>query len=223
MMLKSPDDATAASSTDAAASLETIHSETPAEAPADDAAAAPESEGTQSDDTADEGDSDDSNDNSDSSPEPLLPESLEAPEGLTLEGEVYDQFLSVATEQGFTQEVAQQMINLAGEFLKAEAGRNVTAWDKVQEDWLQEIADDPEIGGPKLQAEVTPAIAQIVTHYGGEEATQVLSASGLANNPTVVKMLYAIAKDFQERPPLSGDLPPGGRRTLADIFSQTSA
>ncbi len=79
-------------------------------------------------------------------------------------------------------------------------------WNQTQATWRDEVSAMPEFAGAKMQPALAE-IAKLVDRYGGKELRQAMNLTGAGNHPQVVRFLHRIAKDINERAPVSGAAP----------------
>lgn len=140
---------------------------------------------------------------------PLVGEAPEAyeltpPEGFTIDKEAMEIFDPVFRKLGLTKEGAQEVANAAPAFVE-----HVT--NRVQDAQLQQIMDtrkqwadaslsDPEIGGKNLERSLQLSAA-VFDRYGlkadGPFRT-LLSETGLANHPDMIRVFAKIGNDISE-------------------------
>src|SRR3954471_8409819 len=82
-------------------------------------------------------------------PEPFAADKLTLPEGME-KNEVYEEFTNFAKEAGFKHSDAQKALDLAAKAIKANLDASSAAWYKQQNEWLDLIKRDPELG-PNLE------------------------------------------------------------------------
>jgi hypothetical protein len=72
------------------------------------------------------------------------------PEGVELNKEKLGEFSKIAAEARVPQDVAQKFVDLYSSELKALQEAPMRAWTELQTTWRNEVINDPEIGGAKL-------------------------------------------------------------------------
>lgn len=145
---------------------------------------------------------------------PLTGEAPEAyevtpPEGFTMDKAALDMFDPVFRKLGLTNAGAQEIVNLAPQYVQhiadATTARVVGDVVAVRKQWAEEAAADPEIGGARFEESKTLA-AKAFDRLGfaadGKFRT-FLKESGLGNHPemirAMVKMGRAIGEDGFDR------------------------
>ena len=102
-------------------------------------------------------------------------------------------FIPVAKQLNLSKEQAQQVINVhaevmhkAGEFIEQET-------QAMFKEWANESMKDSEIGGAKLQQNVAYAKTAI-DQFGTSELKELLNATGLGNNPEMIRLLSKVGE-----------------------------
>lgn len=133
-------------------------------------------------------------------PEDVVPEKyadFSAPEGVTLDTEVTEEFKTLAKDLKLPQAKAQQVadlgVKLAGKWQADQQQAIATTVAK----WADETRADKEIGGEKLGENLAVAKRALDT-FGTPELKKLLNESGLGNHPQVIKMLYRAGLTLSE-------------------------
>lgn len=133
-----------------------------------------------------------------------VPETYEAyklPDGVQVDEALLGEFNTVAKELGLTQAQAQKLVDLQAKTAAAgETGREefLAQALKTQSDtWVNEIKNDPELGGAKFDATVSTAVKAISTFFG-DDFRQLLNDSGIGNNPALIRGMYKIGLAISE-------------------------
>lgn len=148
-------------------------------------------------------------------PEPLTWETINLPEGFTVDEKSRDSFLEIMNDDKLSgAERAQKLVDLQTGLMQQMAEANFKAWTDLQTQWQDEIRADPEIGGDKLDPALG-GIAKLVDRYGSKELREAMDATGAGNNPHIIRFLHKIAKDLNEGGPVLG-APSESKESLAD-------
>lgn len=133
-----------------------------------------------------------------------VPETYEAyklPDGVQVDEALLGEFNTVAKELGLTQAQAQKLVDLQAKTAAAgETGREefLAQALKTQSDtWVNEIKNDPELGGAKFDATVSTAVKAISTFFG-DDFRQLLNDSGIGNNPALIRGMHKIGLAISE-------------------------
>lgn len=135
--------------------------------------------------------------------EPLTVADIALPEGFEAEGEVMEEFLTLANDLGLDKDKASSLASLHAKVLSSAQEAAVSEWDKLQDTWKAEAKALPEIGGDKLDASLS-VIAKAIDKYGTPEAREAFNITGAGNNPHIIKLLHSMASKLVEAPPVSG-------------------
>lgn len=136
---------------------------------------------------------------------------LKAPDGAKIADGHLDQVVALAKENGWTQEVAQQVLEreltsradglAAGEAASKEA-RSV-GWDSQVDKWGEEAMADPTIGGDNMAQTLTRARA-VIERFGDADTARLLDAYGFISHKGVLTMLNKIGASMGEATELTG-------------------
>lgn len=146
--------------------------------------------------------------------ESAAPEAYEPfalPEGLPADESALQAASAAFRELGLTQDQAQKLVDLHAGQVKAQ----MDAWAERQEAWIGEIKSDREIGGARLERNLSYA-AKALDQFGSPALRQALDESGLGNHPELVRFAIRIGKVLAEdrMVPAGG----GGQRPAADVM-----
>lgn len=127
--------------------------------------------------------------------EPQVPEAydLQMPEGVELDKVATDEFTTIAKELKLDQAAAQKLADIAAK----QAQRQVDAHTALVESWVEQVKTDKDIGGDKLNENLSIARKALDT-FGTPELRDVLNASGLGNHPAVIKAFVKAGKAISE-------------------------
>lgn len=135
--------------------------------------------------------------------EPLTAEALKFPEGFTADAEASGKFLEIANELGLSSEAANKLVGLQADLMKQASEAGSKLWEDTQKQWQDQVRADPEIGGTKLEENLSH-IAKLLTSHGNDEVRQAFDITGAGNHPAVIKFLSKIGKELGEGSPVSG-------------------
>lgn len=182
----------------------TTSTETTTEAPAD--AAPAEGVDIPAEGTVLGGDAADPDAGAEQPAAPAVPEKYEltAPEGMTFDDEAFAAADPVFRELGLSNDAAQKLMPVAGEFAQRVSTAAVARAQAEQEtqfaaqkaSWAEEAKADPEIGGVKWDETVTLS-ARALDMLGypvGSPFRQLLTESGLGNHPEMIRAMRRIGE-----------------------------
>lgn len=135
----------------------------------------------------------------DEKPAAAAPEKYEfkMPDGVTLDEAALADFEPILKEANVPQETAQKFVDLKIKLDAATAAKTQEAWNNQVSEWVNTVKTDPEMGGQNFDA--TRAAAQsALAKYGTPELKKVLDATGLGNNPEVVRAFARVGKAMAE-------------------------
>lgn len=125
---------------------------------------------------------------------------IEAPEGVEMNQDLADWYKKTAHKHGVPKEAAE---NLFRDYMQMEMEQT------AQQQELTSIAEKEQLG--QLKKDFGPAYDERVklanralTEFGGDEAIQAIHEAGLANNPTLIKLLANAGETLAEGKFVSG-------------------
>ena len=116
------------------------------------------------------------------------------PEGVNVDAAVIDNLSEVARELNLPQAEAQKILNKMGPALQAQ---QVEAIKQVQTQWVADSQADKEFGGEKLTENLAVA-KKALDQFGSPELRTLLNATGLGNNPEIIRAFYRAGKAISE-------------------------
>lgn len=132
---------------------------------------------------------------------PLTSEDIAFPEGVTVQDELRDEFLSVVNNRELSpKEQTQALIDLQFKAAQAASEASSNAWTDMQTKWQDEVRTD-------FGANLVPALGRVqklVSEYGSPELSSVFDLTGAGNNLHVIKFLDKIAGQLTEGGPVQG-------------------
>lgn len=136
--------------------------------------------------------------------EPLTAADITFPDGVEVNEELRDEFLSVVNNRELSpKEQAQALVDLQLKAAQAASEAGSNAWTEMQTKWKDEVKADPEVGGEKLQPALG-RIGRLIDEYGSKELTATFDLTGAGNNVHVIKFLDKLAAKLTEPGPVSG-------------------
>lgn len=146
---------------------------------------------------------------------PLTAADIEFPEGFTpASDELTNKFVETINDKELSaKDRATALLNLQAETMKAAEEARSAEWTKLQDTWRDEVKNDPEIGGDKLQPTLD-SINRLVAEHGNEKLVEALAYTGAGNNPEVVRFFSKMANLLTEGGYASGS-PAGQEKTAA--------
>lgn len=132
---------------------------------------------------------------------PKEPEyNFKLPEGAKEDPELMGQFKELAKAEKLSPEMAQKIVDFAPKLSERIAQANQQAWNETIQDWQSQVKADPEIGGAKLEANLSN-ISKAIDSYMPKEKQALLDAfvlTGAGSNPQIVKFIARLASQVSE-------------------------
>src|SRR5215472_9454883 len=141
-------------------------------------------------------------------------EDFKVPDGFELDKDVAAEFGGIAKGLNISQAGAQELVDLFVKYTTESDQRPYKAWTDVQERWRNEINNDPDIGGSKLNG-VRTTIGKMfdLNPKVSDPFRAAMDYTGAGNNPDVVRFLNWMAQRLTEGGPVRG----GGPSTEGQI------
>ena len=140
---------------------------------------------------------------------------FEAAEGVELDTEALKDFEPVARELNLTNDQAQKLVDAYPKILAGVQQRQADAWQKQIEGWAEAVKADKEIGGDKLESNLSAA-QRALDQFGTPELKEYLNVTGMGNHPELVKAFVKIGKTMSEDGMVSGKQ--SGQRSAAEVL-----
>lgn len=155
-----------------------------------------------------------------SAPDVTEPEAfkIEVPETMNLDESTVAKIGDTARELSLTADQTQKLLDAVAPNLAEQHERTMKG---MLEDWAKEVANDPNVGGDKIQANMAVA-AKAVEAFGDESLTALLEADGmpLSKHPGMFRFLVkvgaAISEDSSVNPGFNGK--PSPKPLTGDVF-----
>lgn len=116
------------------------------------------------------------------------------------------EFLTIANDLKLSPEVAQKLVDLQTKLTMQASEAGSKAYGELQAKWQDEVRTDPQIGGPKLEENLS-YVAKLIDRFGGEKAIAIREAfaeTGAGNNPAIVRFMVALGKEHADPSPVTG-------------------
>lgn len=137
---------------------------------------------------------------------PIVYETFKVPEGLALDEGVVKDFTAILAEAKAPQEVGQKMIDLYFKEVDKIGKYQNEVWDRTQEQWLNDIRSDAEIGGSRIET-VHQTCGAVIERFGNENLRKALTMTGMGNHPEMVRFLNKIGSFLGEGKPIPSARP----------------
>lgn len=120
-------------------------------------------------------------------------EEFNFPETILPDEELVGEFKTFAKENGFTQEKAQELVNLHNKAALKEQER----WTKQVKEWEQESRNDPEFGRSNFNENIGVA-KEALKFFGNDELVRIVDHTGIGNHPEFIRFLHKIGARMKE-------------------------
>lgn len=117
--------------------------------------------------------------------------------GLEADTEVTGEFKQVAKELNLSQEKAQKLVDLQNKLMQNQGKRFQAEWEKTQNDWKKATTEDKEIGGPKLQENLSVA-KKALDKFSTPALNQLIEETGMGNNVEFIRLLVKVGSTIKE-------------------------
>jgi hypothetical protein len=119
---------------------------------------------------------------------------LALPDDALIDAGAIERTTAFAKAAGLSPEAAQKALEHANGEVAAYQDQQLATWTKLtRETWVNDVKNDPELGGEKYTGAVADA-KRFLAVFGDEEVRQFLEATGFGNNRFVIRMLSRAAK-----------------------------
>lgn len=123
--------------------------------------------------------------------EEITPESygdFEIPEGMPVNQPMLDDFKKLAAGKKWDKATAQELVSLKVK----EVQDQTAAFLEQRKAWVNELKTDPEFGGQSFDTNIKTASMALRQFDNDGSALKALQATGLDNNPAIVKLLHRV-------------------------------
>lgn len=134
---------------------------------------------------------------------------LIVPEGFVLDTSAMSELTPVLSEMKASPGTAQKLIDLYVKQVEKMRTDNAKQAQETTKTWSDELTNDPEIGGAKLNENLATA-RKVLNKYGSAEFVEFLRDSGIGSYAPLVKFLLSVSKDALPDNMLSSGQPAGG-------------
>lgn len=127
------------------------------------------------------------------------------PEGAKLDAELIGQAKEVFGKHGLTQEAAQELVDLhnssAQKVLEAWQAQATDYWAGKSKEWVQEIENDPQVGGNRLNTSTELARAALSDGLSDADKTRLwndLTDTKIGDHPVLFKRMAQLGRERQQ-------------------------
>lgn len=149
---------------------------------------------------------------------PLTASDITFPEGMTVQDADRDSFLGILNNREMTPaQQAQALVDLQATVAQQASEAGSQAWTDMQDQWVNEVRNDPDVGGQRFDANIAN-IGKLIDEFGSDELRAVMDVTGAGNNVHVVKFLANVASRLTEGSQISGGNPTMTEASVADLM-----
>lgn len=154
---------------------------------------------------------------------PKAPEKydLKAPQGVELSPGTLEKIAAFSKERGFSNEVAQAVVELAAQQEAAQMAALSERHGKLVEDWKRQAQVDPEIGGARFHETVELA-KRALKRFAPPELLESLEKTGYGNYVPLLKTFARVGQAEREDKFVTAQSQAGPQgRSLEEVFYGT--
>lgn len=137
---------------------------------------------------------------------PYKMEEMKLPDGVEVHAPSQEKFVKLINEHGIPRKTVDALLELQTGVMKAASEAGSKAFTDMQAAWQDEVQKNPNIGGEKLQGNLSN-IGKLIDMAGPVLSPKVRAAfdlTGAGNHPAVVEWLSGIARELVESGHISG-------------------
>ena len=136
--------------------------------------------------------------NKDGKPQ-IVPEKydIKVPDGMTLDEAALAEFDPIARELNLSNEQAQKLADVYSKRMADIVQKQQESWKQTTAQWANDVKADKEIGGQNMDASIRHA-QNALNKFGTPELRAQMDATGMGNNPEVVRVFARIGKAMAE-------------------------
>lgn len=179
--------------------------ETPATATTETSAATPTEATTETTATAETGET------------PIAYTDFTVPEGVALDSGLLDEFKGLAAGMKLDQAQAQALTDMGVKITQNVLNVQAQALETQKAAWLAEVKADKEIGGDKLDENMTIA-ARAIKEFVPDDVKALFDKTGVGNHPGLVKAFVKIGALLKEDGVVTGGMKPGGDSSAKSMY-----
>lgn len=142
---------------------------------------------------------------------------FKAPEGVTLDKAMTEEFTALAKEMKIAPADAQKFVDLQ---VKAQQAA-VEAHLSTVKEWRDSVVNDKELGGDKLAENISTAKKAL--SLGPPELNDLLKQTGMDNHPAVFKWCLAVGKALSEDRMVQGGTAVSTNKSTASVLYPSNA
>lgn len=149
---------------------------------------------------------------------PLAATDIKFPEGMTVADADRDSFLGILNNQEMTpSQKAQALVDLQAQVTQQASEAGSQAWADMQDQWVNEVRNDPDVGGQRFESSLTN-IGKLIDEFGSDDLRAVMDITGAGNNVHVIKFLANVASRLTEGTQVSNGSPVKTEASIAETL-----
>lgn len=147
------------------------------------------------------------------------------PEGQTLDTAVATEFSSLAKSMNLTQAQAQSLVDFYVSKTQETFNQPFEAYKRIQEGWVNEVKNHPEIKGKldQVKATIGSALDGLGDATLATDFRKAMDMTGAGNHPAFVRVLYKLAQAVTEGTAVTGEGPSPHGQTTRGAAARPSA
>lgn len=143
---------------------------------------------------------------------------LKIPDDLSLNQAQIDKIAEISKKHGLSNEEAQGVADMTTGILKSYIAESETKHNQVIDSWKNEIKNDKEFGGDKLEKTLDMAHS-VLKRFGNADLRDFLNRSGIGNQPDMVRAFARIGEQFANDTLITGEsIANQSPVNIADLF-----
>lgn len=142
---------------------------------------------------------------------------LKMPKETLLNEGVVDEIVSMAKEQGLSNDQAQKFLDMQSDFLSEHNSLMEQKHNEEVSSWGEQIKTDKELGGENLGKNAELA-KRVVSELVGDDFLHELDESGYGNHPKLFKLLVSVGKQMYADDLVLPGAQPNQPKSMADVF-----
>lgn len=149
---------------------------------------------------------------------PLTATDITFPEGMAVADADRDSFLGILNNREMTpSQQAQALVDLQAQVAQQASEAGSQAWTDMQDQWVNEVRSDPDVGGQRFDTSITN-IGKLIDEFGSDELRAVMDITGAGNNVHVIKFLANVASRLTEGTQISNGSPVKTEASIAETL-----
>lgn len=115
------------------------------------------------------------------------------PEEMGVDQTALEAFIPVAKDLNLSQDQAQKLVDVQSDLVQKHAEAQMEAWGETQKQWREDVKTDTEVGGDKMDSQVTLA-KKALDKVGTPELRALLDATGTGNHVEFIRFFARVGE-----------------------------